>query len=79
MKARLKYYYMPTPIRIKRVGDSILYGSTVFIPVIMGSPLSDHHKSWGVTIFALFGALGKFVSNLFTDTPNENTPNVEKP
>lgn len=74
MRTILKRHYEQTPIRIKKIGDSILYGSTLLVPIIMGSPMTDNHKAWAVTALSLFGAAGKFISNLFTETPSSVNP-----
>jgi hypothetical protein len=77
MKIKLENYYKPTPKYWMRVGDAILYGCTALTPVVMGSPMTDNHKAWVVTVLGFIGVAAKFFTNLLTDLPaqvNEQEP-----
>lgn len=60
-------FYAPTPIFWRKVGDSILFFSLGMIPIIHGCPGSDNTKLWGVTGFAVFGLVGKTITNFAKD------------
>lgn len=74
MRTILKKYYEPTPRRVRMAGDSILMGCTALTPIIMGSPLTDNHKAWAVTVASIIGVIGKVISNFFTETPSSVNP-----
>lgn len=65
MKRNLKKYYQPTPVIYRKIGDSLLAISTMGVPAI----LMDY-KYIGITMF-LFGVIGKFLSNFFTENNTE--------
>jgi len=59
-RTRLKGYFQPTPKRFRVLGDSIAAGSLF----VAGLNL-DHPKL--MLICGVAGALGKFITNFFTD------------
>lgn len=76
MRSVLKKYYQPTPVRLRRLGDTIMIGCTSLMPIILASPLSDKAISWIVTILGVVGVAGKIITNFFTtDEPKTTPPN----
>lgn len=67
-KAKLKNYYKPTPVKIRKIGDAMLgastFGATTYLFFFEGN------KHVAGAMFVL-GVVGKFISNLFKD---ENNP-----
>lgn len=68
----LNKYYSPTPKRWRKIGDAILLLGASLAPIIMGSPMNDHQKAWGVTISSLLGVFGKIATNFATDDNSIN-------
>jgi len=60
-------YYSPTPKKWRKIGDAILAFSLVLNGFIMGSPMSDSAKAWGVSIASAIGGLGKIATNFFKE------------
>lgn len=60
-------YKKPTPVRMRKLGDAILLGSTSLSAMMMGAPLDD--KTIAITVFILnvVGVFGKVITNLFKD------------
>ena len=67
----LKNYYLPTPKRIRKIGDSILLASVALQPMTQTLPLTDNQRLWVNFGLGCVGILGKFVTNFFTDEPAE--------
>jgi hypothetical protein len=59
MKVRLKPYFSPTPKRIRIFGDSLAAAS------ILVAGFNLNHPNVMIAC-AVFGGLGKFLSNFFT-------------
>jgi hypothetical protein len=57
-----KYYFAPTPKRMRVLGDSLAAAGTLgaSIAVLNGNPLTG-------TIIMIGAVLGKFISNFFTN------------
>lgn len=64
---KLKNYYKSTPIKMRKIGDAILLGSTSISGMVMGLPMSDNNKLWMTFGLNIFGVLGKVITNFFTD------------
>ena len=62
-----KYYFSTTPKRLRVFGDSLAAAGTLGagIAVLNGHPIV------GTTIMVI-AVVGKFISNFFTDNPEEN-------
>lgn len=62
---KLKSYYKPTPRKWRKIGDALLGVSLIAIPAeLSGYP-------WiSISIFFI-GVIGKFLTNFFSDEPNE--------
>jgi len=63
----MKKYYAPTPKKWRKIGDTILLGSTSLSAMMMGSPFSEGHKIWIIFGLNVFGVIGKMLTNLVTD------------
>ncbi len=65
---KMKSYYKPTPVRMRKLGDALLGVSLIGIP----AELSGY--TWvSLSLFA-FGIIGKFLTNFFTeDNGQDNT------
>jgi hypothetical protein len=62
MKFGLKYYWHPTPKKIRLFGDS-LAAASVFVSTMT---ILDGHKEFAIAVF-VSGWVGKFLSNMFAD------------
>ena len=62
MKFGLKYYFKPTPKRIRLIGDSLAAASLF----VSGMTLMEGYKEIAIFI-AVSGWVGKFLSNMFAD------------
>jgi hypothetical protein len=69
MKFGLKYYWHPTPKKIRLFGDS-LAAASVFVSTMT---ILDGHKELAIAVF-ISGWVGKFLSNMFADD-NQKTNN----
>jgi len=68
---KLSNYYEPTPRRLKKLGDTILIGSTTLSAMMMGSPFTDTQKTWIIFGLNVVGVLGKMITNLFKEEDGE--------
>lgn len=61
-----KHYFSPTPKRMRIFGDSLAAAGTfgASIAILNGHPIA------GTTVMIL-SVIGKFISNFFTDAPEE--------
>ena len=61
-----KHYFSPTPKRMRVLGDSLAAAGTfgASIAILNGHPIA------GTTIM-IIAVVGKFISNFFTDAPEE--------
>lgn len=62
---KLSDYYKPTPAKWRKIGDSLLAGSTV---ITAASFIGDYHTLGMIAL--IIGATGKFITNFFTDDNN---------
>jgi len=62
-----KHYFKPTPKRLRVFGDSLAAAGTLgaSIAVLNGHPIVG-------TVIMIVAVVGKFISNFFTDKPEEN-------
>jgi hypothetical protein len=69
-KLTLKNYFLPTPKRLRILGDAMASAS-VFIS---SYAILNEHQNFGVFIL-VSGWVGKFITNFFTEqTTTENEP-----
>jgi hypothetical protein len=61
-KITFKGYYKPTPKNIRKFGDALLAVSTF----VSGYAMIEQYTTIAI-IFLVVGALGKFLTNFFTD------------
>lgn len=61
-----KHYFSPTPKRMRIFGDSLAAAGTfgASIAILNGHPIMG-------TIVMILSVIGKFISNFFTDAPEE--------
>ena len=71
MKPKIKSYYKPTPIKMRKLGDAMLGAST--FAATTWAVLFEGPSKWAIVIM-IVGATGKFLTNFFTDENNHNTP-----
>lgn len=69
----IKNYWEPTPVLMRKIGDTILYMSGLLIVAIGQMPITDLQAKWAVSITGIVGILGKGVTNFFKE---ENKTNV---
>lgn len=62
-----KYYFAPTPKRMRIFGDSLAAGSLF----VAGLSIMTGHEKIAIGV-AIAGWVGKFISNFFTDEPQTN-------
>ena len=62
MKFGLKYYWHPTPKKLRLFGDS-LAAASVFVSTMT---ILEGHKEIAIAVF-ISGWVGKFLSNMFAD------------
>lgn len=63
----LKNYYAPTPKRLRKLGDGILYASLALQPLTLTLPVTDNQRMWINFGLSTAGIFGKFITNLFKD------------
>jgi hypothetical protein len=72
MKPKIKSYYKPTPVKMRKLGDAML-GASTFAATTWQFYMTEPGK-WP-TIMLTIGVVGKFITNFFTDDEtNKNTP-----
>lgn len=72
-KMGLKHFYEPTPKAMRKIGDTILLGTSGISSMIMGLPLSDNTKLWAVFIINAIGVAAKMLTNFFKEEkPDQN-------
>jgi ABC-type Mn2+/Zn2+ transport system permease subunit len=61
-----KHYFSPTPKRMRIFGDSLAAAGTfgASIAILNGHPVAG-------TVIMIVAVIGKFISNFFTDAPEE--------
>jgi hypothetical protein len=61
-----KHYFSPTPKRMRIFGDSLAAAGTfgASIAILNGHPIAG-------TVIMIVAVIGKFISNFFTDAPEE--------
>jgi len=60
-------FYSPTPVKMRKIGDAILFGTTALGTLMMGAPFSDKTISIIVWALGVIGVLGKVITNFFKD------------
>jgi hypothetical protein len=74
MKFGLKYYFKPTPKKIRLIGDSLAAASLF----VSGMTLMEGYKEIAIFI-AVSGWVGKFLSNMFADAdPQTKTEDTKQ-
>lgn len=74
MKFGLKYYFKPTPKKIRLIGDSLAAASLF----VSGMTLMEGYKEIAIFI-AVSGWVGKFLSNMFADAdPKTETQDTKQ-
>ena len=66
-KTMYEKYAAPTPIKWRKVGDSVLVGTSGMSAVIMGAPFPEHITIWVVFGLNVIGVGGKIVTNFFSE------------
>lgn len=59
-------YKAPTPVKWRKIGDSILVGTSGMSAIMMGAPLPEHVTIWLVFTLNIIGVGGKVITNFFT-------------
>ena len=63
MKFGPKYYWKPTNVKIRKIGDALLALSTAF----MGYEILFANNPTLATIIMILGVAGKFLTNFFSE------------
>lgn len=71
MKFGLKYYFKPTPKKMRLIGDSLAAASLF----VSGMTLMEGYKEIAIFI-AISGWVGKFLSNMFADANAETKTEI---
>ncbi len=64
----MKNYWEPTPLKFRRLGDALLAASMTTVTFA----IANDYKAIAITA-CIIGTLGKFLSNFFTESPEEPT------
>ena len=72
-------YFASTPKKWKKIGDSILIGTSGLAAIMMGSPLPDHINIWVVFCLNATGVIGKIITNFFTEDAQVEPVNNDHP
>ena len=67
MKFGLKHYWKPTPLKMRKLGDSI----AVACGSISGLAYIGQAPTWVVTSSIIAAFVGKFITNYFTEDEKE--------
>ena len=59
-------YAAPTPIKWRKIGDSILVGTRGMSAVMMGAPVPEHYTIWIIFVLNVAGVGGKILTNFFS-------------
>ena len=62
MKFNIKYYYHPTPAKMRKLGDALLGVSQL----ATGYAVVNDSKELAIA-FMILGLVGKFITNLFAE------------
>lgn len=79
---RLKNFYKPTPVKIRKVGDAILATSTFITGggMLAFEQIKDVFGEQNLKIVLgtsfILGVVSKFITNLFSEEKNEKQENV---
>lgn len=65
--ALVKQYYSPTPVKMRKIGDAILFVCIGIQPLTQTLPLTDNQRLWINFGFSVAGVLAKTITNFFTD------------
>lgn len=60
-------YYSPTPVRMRKIGDAILFGTTALSTLMMGAPFEERTITVIVWSLGVVGVLGKVITNFFKE------------
>lgn len=66
----LKNYWAPTPKKWRKIGDAILAAATF----VSSYAVAEENKTLALCAI-IAGAVGKFITNIFTDEPTPNNQN----
>ena len=67
MKFGLKHYWKPTPLKMRKLGDSI----AVACGSISGLAYIGQAPTWVITSLIIAAFVGKFITNYFTEDVKE--------
>lgn len=70
-KLKESFYNQATAKFYRKIGDSVLFAATGASTLFMALPVEEHTKLWLVFGASLLGVVGKTITNLFTDTENQ--------
>lgn len=79
---RLKNFYKPTPVKIRKIGDAILATSTFITGggMLAFDQIKDVFGEQNLKIVLgtsfILGVVSKFITNLFSEEKNERQENV---
>ena len=66
-KSLQEKYAAPTPIKWRKIGDSVLVGTSGMSAVLMGAPLPEHYTIWMIFGLNVVGVGGKIITNFFSE------------
>lgn len=56
-------FYSPTPVKMRKIGDAILLGTTALSTLMMGAPFEEHTITVIIWALGVVGVLGKVITN----------------
>lgn len=64
-KSLTEKYTAPTPVKWRKIGDSVLVGTSGMSAIMMGAPLPEHVTIWLIFVLNVVGVGGKVITNFF--------------
>lgn len=77
-KLKGEYYKKPTPIKMRKLGDSILIAGPLLQSAIMGLPLTETQKIWVNFSITISTLIGKLITNFFTEDSQVTNPQISE-
>lgn len=65
-KTLVEKFKAPTPRKWRRIGDSLIIGTSGLSAIMMGAPIPDKISMWIVFSLNVIGVLGKVITSFFS-------------
>lgn len=67
VKTITEKYMAPTPIKWRKIGDSVLVGTSGLSAIMMGAPIPDGYTIWIIFTLNVLGVGAKVITNFFSE------------